>query len=180
MLDAEKPRSGIADESETNVTDAIIVALQRLHGARPARKVLVLLSDGEDNVPNTATEEVHTPRQAAQLAANLHVPIYTIDAGGETAGDLERLARPEMVVNRENGIRTLRQVAKIAGGQYFQVRNTKTLLEVCRKIDSLEKSEIQSFQYRDSYEAYAILGLLSFTLWIAVHVLELTLWRRIP
>ena len=46
------------------------------------RKVLVLLSDGEHNVPPPALK----PRQAAQLAGNLDVPIYVIDAGGEAAG----------------------------------------------------------------------------------------------
>lgn len=180
MLDAEKPRPGTANESETNLTDAIILALQRLRPARPERKVMVLLSDGEHNVVDTASEDVRTPRQAAQLAANLHVPIYTIDAGGEPAGELERLTRPEMAVNRENGIRALREIAKITGGQYFQARDTKTLLDVCRKIDGLEKTEIETFQFRDSYEAYVILGLVSFVLLIAVHGLELTVWRRLP
>src|SRR5439155_11825117 len=84
MLDAEQPRS-LPGESETNISDAVTLGLHRLDGVKARRKVLVLISDGEHNVPKPGSE--WTPRQAAQVAANLHVPIYTIDAGSEPGPD---------------------------------------------------------------------------------------------
>src|SRR5260370_24250079 len=83
LLDAEKPRS-TPTESETNIGDAVAWGLVRLEKTKAKRKVMVLLSDGEHNVPPPAL----TPRQAAQLAANEGIPIYTIDAGG-TSGTPE-------------------------------------------------------------------------------------------
>src|SRR5205823_434473 len=77
LLDAEEPRS-VPEEADTNVGDALAWGVEKLRAAGDGRKVLVLLSDGEHNVPPPALK----PRQAAQLAANLGVPVYTIDAGG--------------------------------------------------------------------------------------------------
>src|SRR5262249_55229384 len=146
-LAAEKVRS-VPGESETNISDAIVLGLHRLKSAGPRRRVLVLLSDGEHNVTNTASG--WTPRQAAQVAANLGVPIYTIDAGGETTTTLEKPPKgneaPSDTVNRDEGIRTLQEVAAITRGRYFAARDTKSLLDVCAAIDRLERAEIESFQ----------------------------------
>jgi Ca-activated chloride channel homolog len=168
LLEKEKPRS-VPGESETNVTDAVIVGLSRLHHAGAKRKVMVLLSDGDHNVDNTASTEVREPGQAAVLAASLHVPIYTIDAGGDSDSG-----------NRENGIETLRELAKITGGHYFQARDTRSLLDVCAQIDRLERAEIQSYQRHRFFHAFAWLGLVAFCLFVGVNALELTVWQRLP
>lgn len=178
LLEKEKPRS-VPGESETNITDAVILGLNRLHHATAKRKVMVLLSDGEHNVPDTASEEVRFPRQAAQLAANLHIPIYTIDAGGDGGSALEPTT-VEASVRREDGIQTLRELAKITGGHYFQARDTKSLLDVCSQIDRLERVEIQSYQRHRFFHAFAWLGLVAFVLFVGVNALELTVWQRLP
>jgi Ca-activated chloride channel homolog len=178
LLDKEKPRS-VPGESETNITDAVIMGLNRLHQAAAKRKVMVLLSDGEHNVPDTASEDVRTPRQAAQLAANLHIPIYAIDAGGDGVSMLEPGAA-SATVSREAGIQTLREIAKITGGHYFQARDTKSLLDVCSQIDRLERVEIQSYQRDRFFHAFAGLGVLAFALFVGVNALELTVWQRLP
>src|SRR5262245_17959989 len=67
-------------EAETNITDALVIGLDRLRTAGPRRKVLILLSDGEDVVPEPASG--WGPPDAAQRAADLGIPIYTIDAAG--------------------------------------------------------------------------------------------------
>jgi Ca-activated chloride channel homolog len=185
LLDAEQPRS-IPGDSETNISDAIALGLQRLHAAGPRRKVLVLLSDGEHNVPQTRSG--WTPRHAAQVAAGLHVPIYTLDAGGLGAGGGETPAREgetaERAVSpaetRAQAVRTLRELAHIKRGRYFEARDTRRLLDACRSIDALERTDIQSFQYRRYHEGYPWFALASFLLFAAAIGLEQTLWRRIP
>jgi len=181
FLDKEQPRS-VPGESETNITDAVIMGLNRLQNATTKRKVMVLLSDGEHNVPDTASEEVRTPRQAAQLAANLHVPIYTIDAGGDlqVPRDAGGIPVEPSTASREAGIQTLRELAKITGGHYFQASDTKSLLDVCGQIDRLERVEIQSYQRPRFFLAFAWLGVLAFALFVGVNALELTIWQRLP
>lgn len=185
LLDAEQPRR-IPGESETNISDAIALGLHRLQSAGPRRKVLVLLSDGEHNVPEPRSG--WTPRQAGQVANGLHVPIYTIDAGGPGASidesgakegaDLERSPSPGET--RAGAVKTLEELARITHGQYFQARDTRGLVNACRSIDTLERTDIRSFQYRRYHEAYPWFALTAFVLFGCALALERTIWRRIP
>jgi Ca-activated chloride channel family protein len=186
LLDAEQPRS-IPGESETNLSDAIALGLHRLQSAGPRRKVLVLLSDGEHNVPRP--QSGWTPRQAAQVANGLHVPLYTIDAGGPGASTREPAAKEETTElerdtspaeTRARAVKTLEELAHITHAQYFQARDTKGLLNACRAIDALERTDIQSFQYRRYHEAYPWFALAAFVLFGIALGLERTVWRRIP
>jgi Ca-activated chloride channel family protein len=177
MLEGQQPRS-VPTEGRTNIGDAIAWGLHRLESARSSRKVMVLLSDGEHNIPPPAL----TPRQAAQLAANQHVPIYTIDAGGEAAGTEvlpgQEGATPAEI--RAAGQKALRAVAEMTGGKYFQARDTATLVAVCRDIDRLERQEIQSFIYRRYYESHQWLGLAALLFLVTGFVLEKSWWQRVP
>jgi len=119
VLDAEQPKS-IPTESETNIGDAIAWGLHTLESAGSRRKVIILLSDGEHNVPPPALK----PRQAAQLAANLHIPIYAIDAGGSR----KRPTKRESLLTWQN--------VKVARNRFAQSRPSRaagTLLPEIRK-----------------------------------------------
>ncbi len=192
LLKAEEARR-VPGESETNLSDAIAVGLHRLQAAGPRRKVLVLLTDGEHNEVSPRSD--WTPRQAAQVALSLGVPIYAIDAGGTGArapspptplppGERGRgeggdgTASPAVI--RESAVQTLQELAHITRGRYFQARDTASLLDACRRIDRLERTDIQSFQYRRYHEAYPWLALASFGLYGLALALDMTLWRRLP
>jgi Ca-activated chloride channel family protein len=178
LLDAEKPRT-VPTECRTNIGDAIAWGLYRLDRAHRPRKVMVLLSDGEHNVPPPAL----TPRQGAQLAANQRVPIYTIDASGDTEVDeglgTEPAVRTAAAI-RAGGTQALQAVAQITGGRYFRARDTDSLLAVCREIDRLERKEIQSFIYQRYFEGYPWAGLAALVCWVLAFLLEATFWQRLP
>lgn len=181
MLEAEQPRS-VPGESETNMSDALALALHRLESATSKRKVVVLISDGEHNLPRPQSE--WTPRQAAQIAANLHVPVYAIDAGGDSGADDAVGERPidpkQRAKTRARAESTLRAVADITGGRYFPARDTATLLSVCQDIDRLEKTAIESFQYRRYYEGFTWFGLAAFATLLTLQLMEMTFWQRVP
>ena len=111
ILDAQEPRALIT-EATTNTGDAIAWALHGLKKAAGMRKVLILLTDGEHNVPPPALK----PRQAAQLAGNLGIPIYTIHAAGESADPDEASKQAEENLRAK---KSLQEIAGISGGQYF-------------------------------------------------------------
>jgi Ca-activated chloride channel family protein len=166
----------VPGESRTNIGDAIALGLYRLQKAEPKRKVMILLSDGEHNVPKPAKK----PRWAARRAADLDIPIYTIDAGSDVPSTSDAALEGASAEDRLNGKKTLQEVARITGGQYFQAQDTETLLDVCRQIDALEREEIESFQYRRYDEGYPWFGLAALVCWVLVHFLELTFWRKVP
>jgi Ca-activated chloride channel family protein len=167
-------------DSETNLSDAIVMGLHRLRSAGPRRKVLVLLTDGEHNRLEPASRL--GPLSAAHVAAGLGVPIYTIDAGPTLAGGNEvGSADPDSPsFKRAQAEQTLRELAGITGGRYFPAHDTSALLDACHALDRLERNRIQSFQYRRYHEAYPWLGLAAFGCWAVVLALESTLWRRLP
>jgi Ca-activated chloride channel homolog len=176
MLEQEQPRS-LPTESQTNIGDALAWGLLQLNSGGSRRKVIILLSDGEHNVPPPALK----PRQAAQLAANLHVPVYAIDAGGDVpAGDAAPEPGAESAADRIQGQQSLQAVAKLTSGKYFRARDSATLLQVCREIDRLEKEPIESFQYRRYYDVYPWLGWLALAALGGIVLLENTVWQRIP
>jgi Ca-activated chloride channel family protein len=176
LLDREEPRT-VPTESRTNIGDALAWALHRLHGAGPRRKVLVLLSDGEHNVDPPALK----PRQAAQLAGNLNVPIYVLDAGGEP-GKTEKVGGEPggSAADRLRAQKTMQEISQMTKGKYFQVADSAALVEVVAEIDRLERQQIESFRYRRYYEGFAWFALAAAALWAATLVLENTVWRKVP
>lgn len=177
LMDEQQPRS-VPGESETNISDAIALGLHRLKSAGPRRKVLILLSDGEHNVP--VPPSGWKPRQAAEVARSQQVPVYVVDAAGLGLSVEEPGARENSLAVREAAVRTLQTVAAVSGGQYFKADNTAGLVEVYRQIDRKERESIESFQFRRYHEGYAWLGLASFVLFAGALALDMTVWRRIP
>jgi Ca-activated chloride channel family protein len=170
LLDAEQPRG--QPDTGTNIGDALAWALKKLEPADDCRKVLVLLSDGEHNVPEPAL----TPRRAAQLAGNQEVAVYCIDAGGLVPPG----ATTEETHARETGQQALKAVATMTGGRAFAAHDAGTLLEVMGTIDRLERRPAESFQYRRYAEGYPWLAAAALACFAAALGLELTVWRRMP
>jgi Ca-activated chloride channel family protein len=179
MLNREKPRT-LPDESHNNISDALVTALYRLQATDVKKKVLILLSDGEHNVPTEDTGSKYTPRQVAQLAGSLGITIYTIDAAGPVQSLREGGLPQDAAAIREGGIRNLQEIANIARGSYFPAHDTENLLQVYQRIDELERTHIQTYQYRRYHEYYAWLGLGCFCCLATLLFLESTWWRRVP
>ena len=121
---------------KTAIGDAIGLAIKRLRHKK-GEKVLILLSDGE----NTAGQM--DPIQAARLAAEEGLKIYTIGIGSEQPLDFFGMAQGSALDER-----TLKAIARITGGRYFRARDTTELLAVYDAIDRLEpvKSEERVFR----------------------------------
>ncbi len=113
------------------------------------------------------------PREAAQLAANLGIRIYTIDSGGEPPVG----APPEVVTQRLAGREALKKVSEMTGGKSFAATSGTELLAAYREISTLEKAEEPAPIYRRYYEYYAWCAGLALVLLLAAHALDRTLWR---
>lgn len=172
----ENVRPASARDTATNVGDAIAEGTTRLLHTTAKRKVLVLLSDGEHNVDLADPDrQALKPRQAASLAANLGIPIYTIDAGGDPPADNADVAKQRLAGREIN-----QQVAEMTGGKSFTANDGSQLLEVCRQIDEMERQPIVGFVYRRYHEYYPWLALLAVGLATLAFGLEQTVWRRVP
>ncbi|MEJ2744018.1 MAG: VWA domain-containing protein, partial [Gammaproteobacteria bacterium] len=112
---------GIAG-NRTAIGDAIGLTLKRLNTEKANNRVLILLTDGS----NTAGEL--SPEQAAKLAQEAKLKIYTIGLGGPTRSGVDET--------------TLRHIADTTGGQYFLAQDLNGLNAIYDQLDQLETSEL--------------------------------------
>jgi Ca-activated chloride channel family protein len=170
-----KPKADL--NAGTNIGDAIAEALIRLENSTGnKRKVIVLLSDGQHVQSRDGPDAMHRPREAAQLAANLKYPVYTIDCGGV----LPSSAGPEANAEREAGKETMLTIAAMTNGRAFTATSGAEFLAACKEIGQLEKSTVESFQYRRYFEFYPVCAAAAIALLFAAHVLDRTRWRVSP
>jgi Ca-activated chloride channel homolog len=175
ILDDVRPAS--ARDTATNIGDAIAEGVIRLDHTPAKRKVLVLLSDGEHNVDLADPDrQPFKPRQAASLAANLGIPIYTIDTGGDPSPGSSADAAKQRLMGREIN----KTIAEMTNGKSFTANDGQQLLDVCRQIDTMERQPIVGFVYRRYHEYAPWLALVAVCLITLVFGLEQTVWRRVP
>src|SRR5207247_8988524 len=144
----------------------VAVAANRLNAKRSKSRVLVLLTDVENNAdkvpPNTAAEEVkalkiHFYGIGAGINGIAQAPIFT-PKGPLTDVLGNMLYENQRVEFNETG---LREVTKIADGQFFRATDTKSLEQIYRDIDKLEKSTVsvkKYQQYRDLFQICLMSG----------------------
>jgi Ca-activated chloride channel family protein len=121
--------------TETAIGDAIGLAIKRLraeadagHAAAPGQTVLVLLTDGENDAG------AMPPLEAANLAAQSGLRIYTIGVGAAPDSGFFGMGGGNSDLDED----TLKQIAKITGGEYFRATDVNALQAVYRQIDRLE------------------------------------------
>lgn len=118
--------------TQTAIGDAIGLAIKRLRAENTTtaarRTLLVLLTDGQNDAG------VMPPLEAARLAAQQGLKIYTIGVGAADDGGLFGLGGG----NTDLDETTLRAIARITGGKYFRATDAAALQAVYDQIDQLE------------------------------------------
>ena len=136
---------GIAGQS-TAIGDAIGLALKRLQDRPTDSKVLILLTDGQNRAGEIQ------PLQAAELAAQKGLKIYTIGVGAEFVmspgllgtGIGARRLNPSADLDEK----TLTEIANITGGRYFRAKSTESLKHIYEMLDELEPVDADPETFR--------------------------------
>ncbi|MGV3709130.1 MAG: VWA domain-containing protein [Gemmatimonas sp.] len=139
-------------EDGTAIGTAIVTAANRLRNAPGRSRVMVLLTDGENN--RGATD----PRTAAQAAAAFGIRIYAIGVGTEGMAPVP-IGRGLFGLRYENRpVRIdealLTEIATASGGRYFRARDAEALQAIYEQIDRLERSAVSSKAYLRYTEEY--------------------------
>jgi Ca-activated chloride channel homolog len=133
---------GFAGEN-TSIGDAIGLAVKRLRARPNAQRVLILLTDGA----NTAGEL--KPIQAAELAQQEQVKIYTIGFGAdEMIVDNGFFGARKVNPSQDLDEPTMRAIADKTGGQYFRARNLEELNDIHEELNRLEPIESEQEMFR--------------------------------
>lgn len=150
----------------TAIGSALAAGTNRLKESEIPSKVMILLSDGESNAGNV------DPLFAAQLATAFDIKIYSIAVGkdGMVPYGTDFFGRPQMVESYLDET-TLREIARIGGGEFYRASDDNSLKQIFERIDTLEKAEILENRYKettDYYRIYLFWAILFFLVWLSL------------
>jgi Ca-activated chloride channel homolog len=158
---------GIIQKLDTNllpdgtaIGEGLSSAVNLLRGSHARSRVIILITDGENNIHNVE------PEDAATLAKALGMRVYTIG-----------IIDPR---SQEVDVKALKAIAEPTGGAFFPASSPSALGDVYQRINSMEKSTIQLLHF-DRYDELAPWLIGAALVLIAIEVLLAnTVFRRVP
>lgn len=169
--------SGLIEDG-TAIGMGLATAADRLKDSESKSKVVILLTDGENN------EGVIDPKTAAEIASSLNIRVYTIGVGTEGTAPYPmkdrtgrtRLQNVKVTIDEE----LLKYIADLTGVSYYRATNDGKLKEIFSEIDRLEKNRIEISSFKRYTEEFYPLALAAFGLLIIEQLLNLLIVKRLP
>ncbi|MBI4546140.1 MAG: VWA domain-containing protein [Gemmatimonadetes bacterium] len=166
-------------EDGTAIGTAIATAANRLRRAPGKSRVIILMTDGENN-----RGEID-PLTAARAAAAFGVKIHTIGVGSEGVAPIP-VARTiwggyqyaTLPVHIDEAL--LREIAGATGGEYFRATNEAALDSIYRRIDALEKTTVEVTRYMDYTPRHQPFLALAALLLLFEWALRASRWGSVP
>lgn len=177
LLNLFKDLSTIELENGTAIGMGLATAVSRLKESKAVSKVIILLTDGENN-----RGEI-TPKTAADMARTFGIRVYTIGVGtrGEapvpyqTAFGIQyQMAKVE--IDEE----LLTDIAVMTGGKYFRAVDNESLKNIYAEIDQMEKTKLDVKQFSKKEEKFFVLAIIAFLFLLGEIILRLTVLRSMP
>jgi Ca-activated chloride channel family protein len=168
----------LQEELATAIGDGVAVAVDRLRGSKAKSKVIILLTDGDSNAG------VVDPREAARIAAESGIRLYTIGIGRSGMVPVPRedefgnrvLVPAQFRIDED----LLREMAQTGRGRYFHASETEGLAQVYAEIDELEKTGFEETKYAEYRELFPWLAAPGLALVLLVGILMETRFRSLP
>ena len=164
-------------EDGTAIGNGLATAVARLRNSDSKSKVIILLTDGENN-----RGEVQ-PLQAAEIAKEFNIRVYTVGVGTIGMAPFpinthfgQQIRQEEVRIDEP----MLKEIAKITGGHYFRATDNNKLDEIYKEIDQMEKTKTEIEEYTRTSEEFLPFAIFAFLLLLLEIVLRNTLLRTIP
>jgi len=172
----ENIRNGLLEDG-TAIGSGLGTSVDRLRTSKSKSKVVILLTDGENN------GGLIDPQTAKEIAKAFQVKVYTIGVG--TDGFAPQPVNTPMGVVMQNGKvsideKLLKQIAAETGGKYFRAKNNEGLTGIYDEINSLEKSKVEistRTRYNEKFFPFVIAAL---ALLFLEMLLKFTVFRKFP
>ena len=146
---------------------------------KPQGKVLILLTDGRNNVDYPLK-----PEQATEIAKTMGVKVYTIGAGTKGRAPMPGVDwfgnATYHWVDVDIDDTGLTKIAKTCGGLYFRATDTDNLKKVYKQIDKLERTKKEVTKYAEYDELFSYFCLPALALLLLEIGLGATVFRKIP
>ncbi|WP_448529988.1 VWA domain-containing protein [Raineya sp.] len=151
----------------TALGDALAVCINRLSQSKAKSKVVILVSDGDNNTGKIS------PIEASQIAQKEQIKVYSIITASYAAQvpfGKDAFGKPQMY---ENAIdeQIMRKIAQNTQGEFFRAENAQSLEKTLNEISAKEKSEVLEIRYsqaKDFYRIYLLWAMIFWLLWLAL------------
>jgi len=165
-------------EDGTAIGTALATAANRLRRVEGNSRVIVLVTDGENN-----RGEID-PLTAARAAAAYGIKVYTIGIGTEGVARVPVARGPFGVQYASLPVhideKLLGQIAELTGGQYFRAQTRQALESIYAQINRLEKTRVNVRRYMDYTPWHLPFVLLAVTFIVVEWLLRASRWGRVP
>ena len=169
-------KSGMVDDG-TAVGMGLATAINRLKDSEAISKIIILLTDGGNN------SGMIPPLTAAEIAQKFGIRVYTIGVGTEGFAPYP-FQTPFGIQYQEVEVKidekTLQDIATLTDGKYFRATNNKSLKEIYKDIDKLEKSRIEVTEFHKRSEEFLPFVLWALSLLLLGFILQITYLKQIP
>jgi Ca-activated chloride channel family protein len=172
-------RSGMLQDG-TLIGEGLATAVDRLSKGDAKSKVVILLTDGKEEAPETRLID---PLTALEIAKTQNVKVYTIGMSAQNAESVPEetsSGKRKTATNDFLDEQLLRRIAGETGGEYFRARDKLSLQNIYQQIDKLEKSKIEVQSLRHYQEEFIPLLLIALALLFLELVLRFTTLRKFP
>ena len=170
-------RSGLIEDG-TAIGNGLATAINRLRESEAKSKVIILLTDGVNN-----RGEI-TPMTAAEIARAQGIRVYTIGVGtrGTAPYPAVDMFGNTTFINQQVEIdeKTLTEIARLTGGQYFRATDKEKLQAIYDEINQLEKSKVEVTERITYHELFLAWVLAALALLTAELLLSSLVLKRIP
>jgi Ca-activated chloride channel homolog len=164
-------------EDGTAIGMGLATSVSRLKESKAESKVVILLTDGENN------SGFIDPMTAVEIAEEANVKVYTIGVGSygtapyptkdlwgrDTYVDVEVKIDEELLIN----------IAEPTGGMYFRANSKDKLAQIYAQIESLEKTELEELKYYNYEEKFEFFALIALILLFSELILQYTVLKSI-
>jgi Ca-activated chloride channel family protein len=166
------------DGGRTAIGSGLGTAINRLRELKSKSKIVILMTDGQNNSGKVA------PLTVAEAAQSLGVKVYTIGVGMKGQAPMpvfrggQKVGYQWQPVDIDEG--TLQKISEMTGGKYYRADNAKKFEAIYSEIDKLEKSEAEVKKYTRFDELFPWFVSPGLGLLLLEIVLRHTALRRIP
>lgn len=132
-------RSGMLVDG-TVIGEGLATSVERLSTSKAKSKVIILLTDGNEQPPETRLID---PITALEIARSKGVKVYTIGMGTLGGKTVEEKGVNKSASNAFLDENLLKRIATQTGGDYFRATDKESLEDIYKQINRLEKSEVE-------------------------------------
>lgn len=172
----ENIRNGLLEDG-TAIGDGLSTSVDRLRSSKSKSKVVILLTDGENN------GGLIGPTNAKEIAKAFGIKVYTIGVGTEGYAPFPIKTEMGVVMQQQKVTideKLLKEIAGETGGKYFRAKDNASLENIYKEIDGLEKSKVEISTLTRYTEKFFPFVMIALGLLLIEFLLRFTLLKKFP